>query len=331
MNIAVLYNKPSLRFMADPTHKEAEEDTEHSAKEVAEALRKKCAEARIVPVTEHTISSVIKSIRTDLVFNLIEWTGMDIPYEMAAFDALNGAGLHYTGATKENYRDTSDKIITKRLCRTHGLPTAPWQEFRTGNEAITITSYPVLVKVSGEHSSVGIATDAIARNGRELRVVVNKRLRTFQQPVLAETFLTCREFQVTLLQKKDGLDVLPPAEILYTPGTDVPLLTYESRWNERHADYKNSDVVLAELDTSLADTLDILCSKAFTALGFRDYARFDVRCDEKDHPYFLELNSNPGLSHDPDYGMTVSYQAAGMTFADFVWEIVRSTLKRYGT
>jgi len=89
MNIAVLYNKPSLRFMADPTHKEAEEDTEHSAKEVAEALRKKCAEARIVPVTEHTISSVIKSIRTDLVFNLIEWTGMDIPYEMAAFDALN--------------------------------------------------------------------------------------------------------------------------------------------------------------------------------------------------------------------------------------------------
>ncbi len=85
---------------------------------------------------------------------------------------------------------------------------------------------------------------------------------------------------------------------------------------------------LAVLDASLAHTLTKISTAAFTELGFRDYARFDVRCDAEGHPYFLELNSNPGLGDDDEYGMTLSYKAVGMTFADFVWEIVQSALRR---
>lgn len=329
MNIAVLYNKPADRFIKDTTHKDAEEDTEESAHEVIAALKTKGAEATLFPITEHTIDS-IANIRADLVFNLIEWTGVDTKYAMTAFDVMNENHLRYTGATCENYHDTCDKIITKRLCRTHDLPTADWQEFETGNEAIQIDTYPVIVKVSNEHSSVGITKDAIALNAEELKAVVTKRISEFHQPVFAETFLLGREFQVTLLEKSNGLTVLPPAEIIYTKGTDVPLLTYESRWNARHSDYKNSDVKLAHVSKEFHEELDGMCRKAFTAFGFRDYARFDIRCDKNGHPFFLELNSNPGLGDDPDYGMTVSYKAAGMNFSDFVWEIVRSAVRRYG-
>lgn len=322
MKITVLFNKPTERFISDVTHKAAEEDTEHSANEVLTALAEKGAAVSLFPVMEQTIDTIAR-IQTDLIFNLIEWTGVDTKYAMAAFDVMNAHDVRYTGATKENYHDTCDKIITKNLCITYGLPTAAWQEFRTGDEAITIHSYPVLVKVSNEHSSVGITKDAIARNTVELARIVKQRIDTFRQPVFAETFLTGREFQVTVLDGK----VLPPAEIVYTKGTDVPLLTYESRWNDKHKDYKNSDVVLVK---DIPSTIIPLCERAYAIFGFRDYARFDIRCDQQGNPYFLELNSNPGLGDDPDYGMTVSYKAAGMAFTDFVWEIVSSACRRYG-
>jgi len=329
MKIVVLYNKPSSRFVQDPTHTAAEEDTEHSAREVNAALRSKGADTVLTPLSEDSISPVIEAINADLVFNLIEWTGIDTTYAMETFDRLNRRLIRYTGATKENYRDTCDKTVTKRLCRNHRLPTAAWQEFVTGNETIDETLlYPLIVKVSSEHSSVGISVDAIARNAKELYRIVKKQLARFHQPVFAEVFLAGREFQVTMITGRSGLTILPPAEILYAKGTDVPLLTYESRWNESHRDYANSEVGLADLTPELNTKLRIMSMKAFTVLGFRDYARFDIRCDENGNPFFLELNSNPGLGDDEDYGMTVSYKAAGMTFADFIWEIVESAMRR---
>ena len=37
----------------------------------------------------------------------------------------------------------------------------------------------------------------------------------------------------------------------------------------------------------------------------------------------------PGLDDDPEYGITVSYKAIGMTFADFIREIILSCLRRF--
>lgn len=332
INIAVLYNVPSKRFVDDPTHLAAEDDTVESAQEVHEALLSKGAQSALVPISEDTIALTVAGLSSyDLVFNLIEWTGVDTTYAMQTYDEFAKYDIHITGATKECYRVTCDKIPMKKLLDKAGLPTAPWQYFDTGNEPISDhIMYPSLVKVASEHSSVGLSKEAIVHSERALRTLVRKRIREFTQPVIVEAFLTGREFQVTLLERRGGLFVLPPAEIMYKKDTDAPLLTYDSRWDVDHPDYGNSTVGVARLDDTLAQTIDVLCRKAFGALSFRDYARFDLRCDEKERPYFLEVNSNPGLGDDEEYGMTLSYTAAGLTFADFVWEIVKAALRRYG-
>lgn len=331
-HISVLYNKPSARFTRHNEHKAAEEDTEHSAVEVADALVEKGMHPTLVPVTEHTIEQTISSLTRDIVFNLIEWTGVDVPYAERIYDLMDAKNVCYTGATKASYFLSCDKTVSKKKLDTLHLPTASWQLFVTGNEAIRDDlQYPVIVKVSNEHSSVGIEKDSVVLNACDLVAVVKRRIAVYRQPVFAEAFLSGREFQVTLLETDDGLRVLPPAEIMYTKDTDVPLLTYNSRWDEDHREYSNSRVALAALDPSLEEAIMLMSMQAFTNMGFRDYARFDIRCDRENHPYFLELNSNPGLGDDQEYGMTVSYKAAGMTFADFVFQIVRSTQKRYIT
>ncbi len=330
MRIAVLYSKPADRFKSDPAHIAAEDDTESSAIEVFDALKSKGADARLVPVTEQTIESAVRATDGDLVFNLIEWTGVDTPLAMHVFDAMMRRGTKFTGATKDNYFETCDKTLTKRMLAEAGLPTAQWQTFVTGDEPVRDDLvYPMLVKVSLEHSSVGIRMESVVSNADELKRIVEKRIREYRQPVYAESFLTGREFQVTLIEETDGLTILPPAEIAFVTDTDVPLLTYESRWDVTHTDYSNSIVKIADLEPAYARHLNDMCRKAFTGLGFRDYARFDLRCDRTGSPFFLELNSNPGLGDDDEYGMTLSYKAAGMTFADFIWKIVEAAMRRY--
>ena len=209
-----------------------------------------------------------------------------------------------------------------------GFPTAPWQQFIIGDEPVREDlPFPVIVKVSLEHSSVGLSKDAVIDAPGKLSGFVKKQITAFRQPVLAEQFLTGREFQVTLLEQASGLSVLPPAEVIYTKGTNVPFLTYESRWNADHPDFQNSTVELAVISDALGEKMDIMSRGVFTTMGYRDYARFDIRC-LGENPMFLEVNSNPGLSDDEQYGMTVSYKASGMTFADFIWEIVASALRR---
>jgi len=331
MKIAVLYNVPSRRFVKDPTHRAAEEDTVESATEVHEALLTKGIQSRLVPISEDTIPDAVASlVPYDLTFNLIEWTGVDTKYAMQTYDEFVKYEIPITGATKECYRDTCNKIPMKKLLDDAGLPTAPWQSFHTGFEPVSETIvYPSIIKVSSEHSSVGVSKESIVHTEKELTSAVHRRIETFRQPVIAEAFLTGREFQVTLIERLNGLTILPPAEILYIDGTDVPLLTYDSRWNVQHSDYGNSTVGIVKLDEKLSYVLSDMCMKAFQKLSFRDYARFDIRCNTQSVPYFLEVNSNPGLGDDEEYGMTISYKAAGLTFTDFVWEIICSAARRY--
>lgn len=329
MRISVLYNKPAARFTTKTTHLVAEEDTEESAVEVAEALQQKGAVTTLAPITERDFKKVIMALPNDLVFNLIEWTGVDTPYAVKAYEHIHARNLVYTGATLDTYLLSCDKSVMKKRLDEHGLPTAKWQLFHTGNEPVRQDfRYPLIVKVSSEHSSVGLSKEAIVKDEKNLITIVKKRLAEYKQPVYAEEFLTGREFQVTLIEKASGLTVLPISEVLYTKTTDVPFLTYESRWDATHSDYDNSGVLLAKLTPAMQHKIEDMSKRAFTTFGYRDYARFDVRC-QGDEPMFLEINSNPGLSDDEEYGMTVSYKAAGMTFADFVWEIVQSTLRRH--
>jgi D-alanine-D-alanine ligase len=189
-------------------------------------------------------------------------------------------------------------------------------------------TYPVIVKLAYEHCSVGLSHDAVVHSDSELSQRVVERIGSFHEPVIAEEFIDGREFQVTVLETKSGVTVLPPAEIVFDTKGPESLLTFDSRWNEKTKDYKTSHVVLPKLDKQLNDEITRVAKKTFTELAFRDFARLDIRT-RGNQVFILEPNGNPGLSDHAEYGMTVSYRAIGMTFADFVWAIVESATRRF--
>src|SRR4030042_2652159 len=112
LTIAVVYSVPTRRALASP-FADTEEDTVDSAEEVYEALKTKGASPFLVPVSEDTIG-LVSRIRADCIVNLIDWTGLDLPLSDSAFTAIEHTGIPYTGAPRENYLMTSDKILMKK-------------------------------------------------------------------------------------------------------------------------------------------------------------------------------------------------------------------------
>lgn len=327
MNIVVVYNTPSKRVKKDSQYIVSDEDTQSSAREVAQALRLNGATVRLFPVDETNIDS-IASIRADVIFNLIEWTGLDLPLARRAIEAIEKTGIPFTGATSEVSCRMADKVTHKKDLDRIGSPTPAWQGFVTGTETIRPDlPYPMIVKPALEHCSIGIGVDRIAPNARMLKRIVQEQIAAYRQTVIAEEFIEGEEYQVTILEV-DGLPrVLPPAEIYYRNTKErYHLLTYEGRWDESHPDYHDSGVRLAIMPDT--EKIEDICRTTFRKLRYRDYARFDIR-EKGNKFYILEANANPGLGDDDDYGMTVSYKAVGMTFADFIRAIVASSVRRF--
>lgn len=328
LKIAVIYSVTTNRAK-NRRYRATDEDTRESAEETWQALIEKGASTALVPIEPESIQT-IKNIKADCIFNMIEWDGLDLPLAVGAFDFLLATGIPFTGATKENYILANDKLLLKDAIQKNYLPTPNWQSFKTGDEPIQNNfSFPVIVKLSLEHCSVGLDKDAVVDTREQLSDVVNKRIADFSQPVLVEEFIQGTEFQVTILETKSEIRMLPPAEIVFKRGNDREFLTFESRWDETHPDYEQSTVRIADLSHDLLGKLEKISLDTFTKLGYRDYARLDVRLRGRDF-YILEANANPGLGDSDDYGMTLSYKAAGMKFADFIWAIAASCLSRSG-
>lgn len=329
MKIAVIYSLPTRRALATP-YKATDEDTKDSAEEVAAALTTKGARVELVPVTEDSIDRISR-ISADVVFNLIEWDGLDTPLFLKALALIETRGIPFTGPSLATMTKLTDKVKMKEALDIAGIPTPRWQLFTEGTEPIRGDfSYPVIMKLTWEHCSVGLTRNAIIDRQEELSGHVVEHIRTFHQPVYVEEFIEGREFQVTVLEQNGVPRVLPAAEIVFVNAGKDSFLTFESRWDEEHPDYGLSSVKKADVSTTLKIRLEEVSLVAHRTLEFLDYSRMDIRI-RGEKPLILEANANPGLGDDEDYGMTVSYRAAGMTFADFVWEIVQSCLRRHET
>lgn len=327
MNIAVVYSTVSKQSGLS-AYTITDTDTEISAKKVAGALRDRGAYVTLVPIFETSIQNSFAGIKADCIFNLIEWTGNDLPLAIVAFGALDLLHIPYTGVGKDAYITSTDKILMKQILDTHQLPTPVWQAFSTGNEPIYHSlPFPVIIKPSLEHCSIGLSKDSIVKHRSELQRRMQSKLLLLKQPCIAEEFISGREYHIPFFMKHNDLIMLPPCEIRYTTTDTDAFLTYESRWNVSHPEFKASKAVYSPIGPALEAKLFSLGKTAFRVMNLCDYARLDVRVRDG-QPYILEANSNPGLDDDPEYEMTLSSKACGLTFTDLVWLIVESCLWR---
>ena len=305
---------------------------EDSVALVAETIMEAIASAPGVRVAHRSVlrpSEVLNAIgdhRPNVVFNLCESLGGDSRLEATAAWLFERIGLPFTGSPYLALRHCLYKVECSQILARAGVR-LPITLRVDSPDRLPKVRFPVIVKPEREDGSAGIGRKSVVYNNKRLREQVAEVVETCQQPAVVQQYIKGRELAVSLLGWPVPR-VLPPGEILFhdLPKGHPHILTYASKWRANSIDSIGTPSVAAVLRPHELRKVAAIGRRTFEVLGLRDYGRVDVRLDEKGDPYVIDVNPNCDLSDDG--GFARAAKRAGMTYRNFIWEILRGPIKR---
>lgn len=299
------------------------------AEAVTEALLRLGHDPVCIPLSLDLKAAVdlLTALKPDMVFNLVETVegkGSLIHLAPAILDVTE---IPYTGARTEAMFLTSNKLMAKELMRAHGIPTPPWYVAGKSGKG---PSGLYVVKSVWEHASIGLGEDSVitVEDRDQLFLEVDARSERLGGQCFAEAYIEGREFNLSLLANSDGVELLPPAEILFDayPEGRKRIVCYKAKWDEDSFEYHHTPRRFhLQGDEPLISSMEGMARGCWELFGLRGYARVDFRVDREGSPWVLEVNANPCLS--PDGGFVAAAIQAGLGYEDVIQRIMEDSLR----
>ena len=224
---------------------------------------------------------------------------------------LEAMGVPCTGPGVLGSALTMDKIRTKQVWLSEGLPTARFVRLPPGADvaaAVRELGLPVFIKPSAEGSSVGVFR---VTSESELAPAV-EFARDYRDELLAEQLVAGGEYTVGILG-----DVALPSVRIVPPGD----------WYDYHAKYISDDTqyLCPGLQGDDEDEIRRLALAAFRSAGCSGWGRVDVMRHADGHFALMEINTAPGMtSHSL---VPKAARQLGIEFDELCWRILEQTLE----
>lgn len=227
--------------------------------------------------------------------------------------ALDMHGIAYTGSDYLSSAIAMDKDLTKKLVAPAGVITPAWKSVTYTaadiDALVADTSVPCVVKPNASGSSIGVS---IAYTPEELRTALEAGL-AFGGKCVIEQYIQGREIQVAILEGK----ALPSIEII----PKVGFYDYENKYQPGAAEEVCPAPIPAEWEAKIAQAAQTV----FETVGLSVYSRADFIVTEDGTPYFLEINTLPGMT--PTSLVPQEAAAAGISYGELCDRIVNASLK----
>ena len=227
---------------------------------------------------------------------------------------LESIKLPYIGSGVLASALAMDKIRSKRIWQSMGIPTLPfatWQPGQDLNYFIDQFGFPLAVKPNGQGSSFGVYK---TNNVNEFNTAI-KNASVYGE-VIIEPWIIGEEYSVPILGDKK----LPSIQIV----PSVSFYDYDAKYFSDSTQY----LCPSPLDARQEQYLQTICYDAFNALGCNHYGRVDVVRDTKGEFWILEVNTLPGLTEHSLLNKSAS--VAGISYADLVVEILQLASLKVG-
>jgi D-alanine-D-alanine ligase len=285
----------------------------------------------------------LREEKPDICFNIAEGLGGDAR-EAQVPALLEMMKIPYTGSRVLTNGISLDKTLTKRIWRDRRLPVAPFQEFLIGDEALRADlEFPLFVKPAREGTGMGVDTNAIVNNEKELRERTDYIINTYQQPALVEMFLPGREFTVGILGRtdaklysrhpewyeKDGFHRFPILELDMTRSVTPMVYSQEAKSKDVGGEGAPGYFCPAEIEPELEKKLKYFAFRAHFLLNALDVSRTDIRLDAQGNPRVMEINTLPGLTANYS-DLCLQSKAEGIRYEDLILEILYLGASRWG-
>lgn len=318
MKILIIYNLPTDKKSADDL------DVLTQVKAVNESLKKLGHTTFKLGVNLNLEKFVkkVKEINPDLAFNLVEAVNGVESYMHFIPLILEKLNLLFTGGNSESIFLTTNKILSKKLFDIYKIPTAKWCSVEDDLKEVKLSNRIIIKPVSSD-ASIGIDDTAVIENPKNLIYELKTRSSKFGE-CFAEEFIEGREFNISVIESKNGLVVLPIAEIIFKdfPDSKNKIVSYKAKWDENSFEYKNTirNFNFSKKDTLLLSRLKKLTLFCWKKFNLKSYARVDFRVDQNNKIYVLEINVNPCIS--PDSGFYSACENYGWTYSQMIDEII---------
>ena len=228
--------------------------------------------------------------------------------------ALEQLGIPYTGSGVMASAVGMDKITTKMIWLMHGLPTPKYVTLTPESDLAQVVvdlGLPLIVKPPLEGSTIGITK---VEEADALQAAYDLA-HGFDEAVLAEQFITGREFTVAVLGRGKTARALPICEIVAPQGN----YDYQNKYFTDTVQY----FCPAKLDDAVAAEMAHIAVDAYKALGCEGWGRVDFMLRSTDNrPFLLEVNTSPGMTGHSLVPMAA--RAVGIDYPDLCIEILRS-------
>lgn len=268
----------------------------------------------------------------DLVFNVCERINNSSLLEPHVASILDTLQIPYTGSNPFTLALCIDKIRVKKLLTFHSIPTPKWDYAYTLEDEISDElEYPLIIKPANTDNSIGITNESVVTNKQGLNRQLKKVVVDMGSPALVEEYIEGDEYDVSILGSDEyDLRVLPHSRSIFKemPKGYWHIYPYAAKWTEDKV-YKK--IIIQRPPKNISKKLESLISEialdTYNILDGHDYGRVEIRVDEDDNPYVLELNPNPSININDC--VPAAAELIGMDYGDFIEEIIKMAVKRY--
>lgn len=221
--------------------------------------------------------------------------------------ALELMGIPYTGSGILASALAMDKWRTKLIWQAVGISTPRYRIIDAQSDWNEVADYlglPLIIKPAHEGSTIGLSK---IETKKEL-LAAYQLAAQYDSLVLAEQFIAGRELTAAILGE-----------------TPLPLVRIEiaGELYDYHAKYLANDTRYfcpSGLPEELSQQIQAQALQAHKILGCAGWSRVDLILDKHDQPYFLEVNTSPGMT---DHSLVpMAAKVAGIAFEDLVLKIL---------
>lgn len=155
-------------------------------------------------------------------------------------------------------------------------------------------------------------------------VFIRQLSRTYNQPVLVQSFVEGYEVEVPVIVNNEIIEVVLPVGISINTEKQLndAILDYETRKNLQYGFY-NFEAFCPEL----SGELERCAIEAVRLLGIEGFGRVDFRIDLNGNYYITDVAANPHLTK----GMSFNYafEENNMQYQDMLETLIAVTISRY--
>ncbi len=225
---------------------------------------------------------------------------------------LEVIGMPYTGSGVMASSICMNKLMTKRIWNGSGIPTPKYRvlsEAINEEELIADLGLPMIFKPVSQGSSIGMTK---VNNKAEIASAWASA-HQFEETVIAEQWVEGKEYTVAILD-----EMALPVIRLETPHT---FYDFDAKYQANDTQYHCP----CGLSESLEKEIQLLAVRAFTATEATGWGRVDVMLDKYSKPWFLEVNTVPGMT---DHSLVpMAAKSSGIGFNELVIKILEMAFK----